>query len=170
MIQRPKQSEYNPYFEKYISLIPKGDFLEFLKKQDEELQSLLQDVSNEQGEYRYAPGKWSLKEVLGHMADAERVMSYRLLAVCRGETTSMPSFDPNAYVKNAACNRFSVAELLSDLAHLRACTHSLIKGLTNESLSRVGNVSGNVTSALAIAYILAGHGQHHLSIIKEKYL
>lgn len=170
MIQRPNKNEYNPYYEKYISLIPNGDILAFLKMQHEDLQSLLRDVSNEQGEYRYAPGKWSLKEVIGHMIDTERIMSYRLLAVSRGETMALPSFDQDEYVKGADFDLFPLADLLTDFALVRACTCSLLGGLSDDVLARTGMVADYPTTARALAYIIAGHELHHLSIIKERYL
>lgn len=170
MIQCPQQNEYNPYYEKYISLIPDGDILVFLKNQHEELQALLRDVTNEKGEYRYAPGKWSLKEVLGHMADTERVMSYRLLAISRGETAAFPSFDQDEYVENANFNELQLSDILSDLALVRQSTCSLIASLSIDAQKRSGSVANYPTTARALAYIIAGHELHHLAIIKEKYM
>lgn len=170
MIQHPEANEYNPYCEKYISLVPNKDILGFLKEQHEELQTLLRDLSNEQSLFRYAPGKWSLKEVIGHMTDTERIMSYRLLAISRGETCPLPSFDQDLYVKGANFDQITISDLLADFALVRQCTCSLLSRLTDDALAKSGTVSDYPTTARAIAYIIAGHELHHLSIIKERYL
>lgn len=170
MRQRPDTGEYAAYFMPYINLVPEGDLLQILKRQSEELSELLQGVSEEQAGYRYAPGKWSLKEVLGHIADTERVMSYRLLRVARGDATPLPGFDENLFVSGAAFDRIPLQALLEDFKRVREATLSLLSTLPEEAWTRRGVINNTETTARALAYILAGHELHHRKVIEERYL
>lgn len=170
MLQRPQPNEYDPYFERYIKLVPDGGLLDILRKQQEETTNLLRGVSTAQGEYRYEAKKWSLKEVLGHMADIERVISYHILMIARGDTTSFTPFDKDLYIINAEFSRLGLQDILSDLSIVRQCTSSLIAYLPHDAWLRTGTVLGHPTTARALAYIIAGHELHHQAIIKERYL
>lgn len=169
-LHRPQPNEYNPYFERYIKLVPDGDLLDILKQQRVETDDLLGSVSESMTEYRYAPEKWSVKEVIGHMADTERVMSYRLLVIARGDTSSLPSFDENAYVNAAMFNRLGFQDITSDFAIVRQSTCSLVASLADDAWGRTGTVFDYSTTARALAYIIAGHELHHRTIIKDRYL
>ncbi|MDM5154315.1 DinB family protein [Bacillus sp. DX1.1] len=170
MLKRPQTSEYNPYAEKYIELVPDGNLLDILKKQQEETNDLLRNVSKEQGEYRYEEGKWSLKEVVGHMADIERVMSYHLLVAARGDRTTLPSFDKDVFVMNAEFNRMRLEDITLNFSIVRQCTCSLFASIPSDAWMRTGTILNHETTARALAYIIAGHELHHRSIIKERYL
>jgi hypothetical protein len=169
-LHRPQPNEYNPYFARYIGLVPDRDLLDILAKQREETDTLLGSVSESQAEYQYEPGKWSVKEVVGHMADTERVMSYRLLVVARGDTSALPSFDENAYVNEAGFNRQNFEDIQAHFSAVRQSTCSLVASIADNAWLRTGTVFDYPTTARAIAYIIAGHELHHRTIIKERYL
>lgn len=170
MLRKPESNEYASYFGEYVEQVPEGSLAELLVEQLEQTKSTLANVTEEQGSYRYAPGKWSLKEVLGHMADTERVMSYRLLRIARGDKTMLPGFIEEAFVAGASFDQIPVKQLIDELAFVRQATLSLLKGITDEAWLRKGNANGVETSARAIAYIIAGHEIHHRQVIKERYL
>jgi DinB superfamily len=169
MISRPQLNEYNPHYKGYIGLVPDGDLQEILKNQLEKTTSFYKSIK-EKSEYRYAEGKWSIKEVLGHIVDTERVMSYRLLAIARGDKSHLPSFDENAYNENAKFNLLELDQIVSDYINVRKATLSLLSVISEEAFENVGTVFNSPTTSRAIAYIIAGHELHHLKIINERYL
>jgi hypothetical protein len=170
MIKRPKMNEYHPYFERYIELVPDQGLLDILKKQQEETTNLLKGISREQGEYRYKAEKWSLKEVLGHMADIERVLSYHVLVIARGDVITFTPFDKDLYNTNADFSRLDLQDILLDFSIVRHCTSSLVSCLPDDGWVRTGTVLNHPITARALAYIIAGHELHHQAIIKERYL
>lgn len=170
MLKKPQAGEFAEYFSPYVELVPEGDLLLQLEQQVDEVIALLGQITEEQAVYRYAEGKWSLKEVLGHVADTERVMSYRLLRIARGDTTPLPGFDESLFVSHSNANARSVNELLQDFAAVRIATVSLMRQLDDPAWERRGVFSDHPGSARALAYIIAGHSIHHLNIVKERYL
>lgn len=170
MLERPQNGEYGSHFEPYIEKVPDVDLASLLESQIEEFIQLLSGISEEQAKFRYAEGKWSLKEVLGHVADTERIMSYRLLRVARGDKTPLPGFEENLFVAHSKANSRSINDLLQDFAAVRIATLSLFRQLDDEAWTRVGSVSGHDCSATALAYIIAGHAIHHIGIVQERYL
>jgi hypothetical protein len=170
MSMRPQQDEYHSYYERYVSLVDDSDIVHLLEKQRDTAVCIFEGLTEEQGDYRYAEGKWSLKEVFGHLADAERIMSYRLMRIARGDQTPLPGFTQNDYVAGASFERWSVAQMLEEYSAVRRATLSLVRGLADEAWSRTGVVSDNPISVRALAYIVAGHELHHLRVIKERYL
>lgn len=170
MLTRPQAGEYAEHFAVYIDKVPEGDLLELLQTQPAFAKEEWGSLTEEQGNYRYAEGKWSLKEVLGHISDTERVMSYRLLRISRGDTTPLPGFDEELFVRHSTFGRQPVSALLHDFSAVRESTLSLIRQLDDEAWLRQGNASGVTISARALAYVIAGHAQHHLSMIRERYL
>ena len=170
MFTQPKEGEYNTFFGRYVKQVPTGDVRDVLAQSLKNTTLLLSDVTEDQANYRYAPGKWTLKEVLGHMSDTERIMSYRLLRIARGDQTPLPGFDEDALTSGASFNDCSWSDLLEDYAAVRAATLTLLRSLSEDAWSRMGIVSGNDTSARALAYVIAGHELHHLNVIKERYL
>jgi hypothetical protein len=170
-MQRPEASEYAPNYAGYIQQVPEGDLQQILSNQLGKLELVLQSVDEQQGLFRYAPGKWSIKEVIGHITDTERVMSYRLLRIARGDsTTSLPGFDENQFVEGAAFDRRTIQQLLFEMKAVRTATLALVEGLEDEVWIRRGLTNGKIVSARALAYIIAGHWVHHLQIIEERYL
>jgi uncharacterized damage-inducible protein DinB len=169
-MQRPQSNEYPSYFSAYINIVPEGDLLEILEEQRKALLELFASITEEQSEFRYAPEKWSMKEVLGHIMDTERIMAYRLLCVSRGDKTSLPGFDENEYVQGAAYDRRSLSSLTREFDALRTSTILLMEGTSQEAWTREGNANNNTVTARALAYIAAGHERHHARILKERYL
>ncbi|MDQ0874926.1 hypothetical protein QFZ77_003585 [Paenibacillus sp. V4I3] len=169
MLQRPSSEEYSPFFTGYINQVPESDYLSFLHSQLDAVIALFSSISNEQGLYRYEPGKWSLKEVLGHMTDTERIMSYRMLRIARGDTTNLPGFDQDLFITNTSFDELSMDDLLNDFKAVREATFTLLKTISEAAWSRKGIANANVISARALAYVIAGHAQHHLGVIRQKY-
>ncbi|SDC44944.1 DinB superfamily protein [Paenibacillus sp. UNCCL117] len=169
MHKRPEQGEYSEYYEIYVKLVPAGDLLDILKQQEQQTLDIYAQLSDEQAEYRYAPGKWSLKEILGHLADNERIMSYRLLRISRGDTSTLAGYDQDPFVQAADFDRVPLALLLDDYRAARASTLTLLRTLDGEKLARKGIANGSVLSVRALACIIAGHETHHLNVIRERY-
>ena len=168
-IGRPAAGEYAPYFERYVSRVPEDDVVPVLERQRAELRTAFSGVSEAKGGYRYAPGKWTVRELLGHVIDTERIFGYRALCIARGETAPLPGFEQDPYVANAGHDRWTLAELLEDFDAARRGDLALLSHLDEAAVRRVGTSSGHPTSVRAIAYILAGHVRHHLAVLAEKY-
>jgi hypothetical protein len=166
---RPSPTEYAPYFNRYIDLVAEADFIAVLAGQPAEFAALLGALSQQQASFRYAPGKWSVREVVGHVVDAERVFGYRALCVARGEKASLPSFDENAYAAKAGHDACPLHELLEELAHVRRGHIALFEHLDQAAWERTGTVNQNAISVRGLAYIMTGHAQHHAGILKERY-
>jgi uncharacterized damage-inducible protein DinB len=170
LITRPGPGEFAPPHAVYISLVPVGDLLETLESQWEELGCLLEELDDDAADYRYAEGKWSVKEVLGHLVDAERIFAYRLLCIARGEKASLPGFDEDAYVAHAGFCARPLEALLEEYDLVRGSTLALLRGLDEAALTRRGLSNGHPASARALAWTLAGHELHHLGVLRERYL
>jgi uncharacterized damage-inducible protein DinB len=169
VIARPQAGEYAPYYERYISLIQENDILATLDRQRREMVLLLSGLSEEQGDFRYAPEKWSAKEVLGHVCDTERIFAYRALRISRGDATPMEGFEQDDYVKNGPFARHAIAEVIEDYIAVRRATISLLRSLEEAAWSRRGVANKNEVTVRAIAYTIAGHEVHHRGILEEKY-
>ncbi|GIV61334.1 MAG: hypothetical protein KatS3mg044_0200 [Rhodothermaceae bacterium] len=165
----PAPGEYAPFYAGYIAAVAGEDVAEVLRNQPAELRALLGSLPDEAARYRYAPGKWSVKEVVGHLTDAERVLACRLLRVARGDATPLPGFDEDAYVQAAGFDRFPLTTLLDGFAATRAATLALVDTLTGEVWERSGVANGSPITARALAHILAGHVRHHLRVLRERY-
>jgi hypothetical protein len=169
MLQRPDTDEYGNYFARYITLVPEGDLLQLLKHQLEEVCAFGRSLTEEQGDFRYEPGKWSIKEIIGHIADTERVMSYRLLRAARGDKTPLPGFDQDLFVQGAFFERRSITNLLDEFTAVRQSTLALLASLPEEAWTRNGITRDAEMSARAYAYVIAGHALHHYTILEKKY-
>lgn len=170
---RPTASEHAPYYSRYINLVPEGDIISLLEEQLKQTLTLLGSTSEDRAGYRYAPEKWSIKEMVGHMIDAERIFSYRALRFARGDKTPLPGFEQGDYVPNAAhdkCRLAELAELAEEFGHVRRATIMMFRHLDEAAWNRRGIASENEVSVRAAAYIIAGHELHHTKILKEKYL
>ncbi|RXZ79204.1 DinB family protein [Paenibacillaceae bacterium] len=169
MLERPNREEYTNYYANYVQLVPPGSLLDILTRQQRAVLHVFAGMSEEQAGYRYAPGKWSLKELCGHLADTERIMAYRLLRVSRGDPSGLAGYDENMFVEEAACDDLPLPLLLEDYQAVRASTLTLLRTLDRRGLQRKGIANGSELSALALACIIAGHEAHHLNIIHERY-
>ncbi len=170
LIARPAEDEYSPYYAGYIARVPDGDLCATLAAQLADTRSLVQSIPEARGTHRYAPGKWSLKEVVGHVIDTERIMSYRALRIARGDTTPLPGYEQNDYVPAGAFDRRTLQDLSEELAAVRQATIHLLRHLDPVALARRGTANGTPVSARALAYIIAGHERHHVEILNGKYL
>jgi hypothetical protein len=166
---RPSPSEYFAYFERYVSLVPEGDVLPVLKYQVSAVQAACGPVSEERAGFRYAPGKWSVRQVLGHIIDTERVFGYRALCIARGEVLSLPSFDENEYAAAAGHDRCPLPELVEEFCALRQSHICMLRHLDRAAWERIGCVNEHPTSARAMAYIMAGHVRHHATVLAGRY-
>lgn len=155
--------------ERYVRLLPDGDLIELYVQQMESLYSLISQLSETEAEFRYEAGKWSVKEMIGHLADTERVCSYRLLCAARGDATPMPSFDQDEYVIQGAFHKRPILEILEEWRCVRECTISLLQSLAPESLQNAGTFKNRPTSALEVACMIPGHVNHHMNILRERY-
>lgn len=170
MITRPHGSEYVPMAQKYVDLVPEGCIIELLAKQVEEYEELLSKLTEDEGNYRYAPDKWTIKTVIGHIADVERLWGYRILRIARGDARELPGYDRDVFAQCASLDRIPLVNVLKDYRAVRASTISLLKNLPEEATTRVGQFNDHILSVRASAYIIAGHERHHLDIIKDRYL
>ncbi|MEW5914762.1 MAG: DinB family protein [Gemmatimonadota bacterium] len=169
MIERPQPTEHVPYFSRYIDLVPEGDILKLLADQQRDTQALLETLSEQQARYRYADGKWSVAEVIGHLADTERVFAYRALRFARGDTTPVPGFDENAYTPAGRFDDRSLGDVAAEFAAVRHASLALLRSLPRGADERVGSADGKPVSVRALAYIIAGHELHHVKLLRTRY-
>jgi hypothetical protein len=167
---RPQPGENAPYYDRYISLVPGNDVLGAFDEQRRQMLLLFSGRSEDDGNLRYAPEKWSLKEVLGHINDTERIMSYRALRISRGDPTPIEGYEQDDYVRNAPFARRPLADLIEDYIAVRRATISLFRNLDEAAWTRRGIANKNEVSVRALAYLIAGHELHHRKIIEVKYL
>ena len=168
--RRPDATEFSSYYGRYVAAVPEGDIVTVLRRDADEWQSMIAEIPEARGGHRYADGKWSIRQVIGHVSDAERVFSYRAFRIGRGDRTPLASFDQDDYVKTAASDDRTLSSLAVELRAVRESTLALFSSLPDEAWTRVGTASDNKVSVRALAYITAGHAQHHLRILKEQYL
>ena len=167
----PDPEEYAPFYAGYVQRAQaRGDVFATLSQQLAEIQTELGNLSDEQGLFRDAPGEWSIKEVMGHLNDVERVFSYRMLRVARNDLTPLPGFEQNDYVREAGFDRYTLQDLIQEFEHLRRANILAILNMSEESTVRRGNASGYTVSTRALIYMIVGHVDHHLESLREKYL
>jgi uncharacterized damage-inducible protein DinB len=168
MIAKPSTEEFASFYAGYISEVPASGPVAALEEQRRSIAALAA-LDDSRGSHRYAEGKWSVKEVLGHVADAERVFGYRLLRIARHDTTPLAGFDENAWAAAAPHHHRSVADVANELLAVRESTLALIRSLDETALGRQTVANNKPVSARALVWILAGHCQHHLGILHERY-
>ncbi len=169
-LTRPAPGEYAEGYAPYIAAAPEGDVLALLQSQLGDVIDLYSRFSEAQGAFRYAPGKWSLKDLLQHLSDAELIFAYRCLRIGRGDVTPLPGFDEEAYAAVALANERSVTDLLADFRAARMASLNLFRGLPQSAWDCQGTTNGRPLTARCIPYISLGHAAHHLQIIRERYL
>jgi len=168
-IARPQPGEYAPYYDRYISLVQGDDILNTLDQQRRDTMLLLSCRDEEDGNFRYAPEKWSAKEVLGHVCDTERVFAYRALRVARADATPLEGFEQDDYVRNGPFTNRPLSDLVEDFIAVRRATLSLLRDLDEAAWMRRGVANKNEVTVRALAYTIAGHELHHRRILEEKY-
>lgn len=166
---RPEQSEYAPYYGTYVAYVPDGDIVATLERQFHDTITLLRNVSEAAAAHRYAEGKWSVREVIGHLIDAERVFSYRAMRFARADATPLASFDENAFIANSNFDARTIASLCEEWEAVRRASVQFFRSLTPEEWDRAGTASNARMSVRALAWVIAGHERHHLSILKSRY-
>ncbi len=167
---KPDPSEYSPGVAEYVSRLPERDMIATLESQLEETLALVSGLSDKQADHRYAPEKWSIREIIGHLSDAERVFSYRAMRFARGDKTPLPGFDENEYMRHSPFSQVPLPDLLSELTSLRRATIHFFKNLDDDALMRSGPANGFNTTVRALAFIIAGHENHHQEILRKRYL
>jgi len=168
--KRPQKGDYAEFYEKYIALVPSGDFLTILEEQRKDLLGLLSGLSEQQADHRYAPDKWSIKEVIGHINDAERIFGYRLLRIARGDQTPLASFEQEPYIQTGKFSSRNLTDLLAEFSAIREATITLTRSLDDAAWLRRGTASQKEITATALAFIIVGHARHHRNLIAERYL
>jgi DinB superfamily len=169
-IAAPATDEYAPYYGRYISRVPAGaDILDQLDRQREEVLARFRDVPESKGAYRYAPDKWSVRQLVCHLSDTERIMAYRALRIARADATPLPGFDENAFAPESGADAVPLAELVAEFADVRRATVALFRHLPGEAWTRRGRASDSPVSVRALAWIIVGHPIHHLEVLRERY-
>jgi hypothetical protein len=167
---RPCPGDYSTYYETYIKLIEGEDILRILNDQSKRTQEILNSFSEHRGNYRYAEGKWTVKEIVGHLLDTERVFAYRALCIARGEKKSLPGFDQDDYVKEGNFNRRELFDLNYEFRLLRESNLLLFRTFTPDMLKLKGFANESSVTVLAILFMIAGHEKHHMNVLREKYM
>lgn len=168
--QRPQTSEYGLYYQAYINKVETDNLNEALRRGKTTTLDFFTNLPEDKWDYRYAPEKWTVKEMLLHIIDAERVFAYRALRIGRSDETPLPGFDENTYAANSRANSRSPKSLLAEYETVREATLSLYQSFDETALKRIGTASNNPASPRAIGFIIAGHEIHHMGVIKERYL
>ena len=169
-MHKPKSNEYPSYYNRYIDLIKSDDILSVLENQNQEMHDLLSRIGEEAAAFRYAPEKWSVKEVIGHVIDVERIFAYRALRFARNDKTPLPEFDEDDYVKYANFDSRTLIDLSDEFRIARESTLTMFYGFDNDIYNREGIASGFKFTVRSIPYIIAGHEAHHRQIIRERYI
>lgn len=167
---KPESGEYAPYYDRYISRVPPGDILTILEEQMENTMGFCADIDEEKAGYRYGEGKWSLKEVVGHIVDTERILAYRAFRFARKDETPLPGFEQDDYVKHSNYRERTLQNILKEFRAVRNSTIALFGNFDDAVWTYQGVASGFNISVRALAYILAGHELHHRKILEERYL
>jgi len=169
-MNRPLESEYAPYYRGYVAQVAEEEILPVLRSQIDALDLLLDQVTPERETYRYAEGKWSIREVVGHLIDGERVFGYRALCIARGENQNLPGFDEKEYMLSAPYNRVDLEDLVSEFRLVRLSNIAMLRNLDEEAWSRMGTANDAPVSVRALAFIMGGHIRHHMGVLSERYL
>ena len=169
MHRRPEPGEHAPYFARYIQLVPETEILPALEAQMDVTSKFLHSIDEERASYRYAEGKWTIKQVVGHVGDAERIFAYRALAIARGEKNPLPGFDEDTYVRQGEFDSWKFADLVDGLGITRRSNILMFRNLAADAWDRRGVASDSPATVRALAYTLLGHERHHLKVLSERY-
>jgi hypothetical protein len=167
---RPQTGEYASYYQRYVDLATEDDVVAALDAQSHETATLLGAISEQQASHRYEPGKWSVKQLVGHVTDGERIFAYRALRIARGDNTPLPGFEQDPYVANAASDDRPIGDLVEEFVTVRKANVMMLRALPAEAWDRAGTASDNSITVRALAFIMLGHERHHLRILRERYL
>src|SRR5215831_7051689 len=170
MMNRPLETEYPPEFQGYINQVSETDILPVLRSQMDDLDVLLERVAPEKETYAYAEGKWSIRQIVGHLIDGERVFGYRAFCIARGEQQNLPGFEQDDYLQASPYNHIDLEDLLSEMRLVRLSNLAMFRSLDEAAWDRVGLANHNEITVRALAFIMAGHVRHHMKVLREKYL
>jgi uncharacterized damage-inducible protein DinB len=168
MLTRPERNEYSDFHADYVARVPEGNVIDVLEKQSKELQAFLKTLSEEQAEKVQAPGKWSIKQVVGHLCDGERVLAYRAMRIARGDQTPLAGYEQDDYVRESNANERKLADLAAEHEAVRRATIALFKSMPEQAWLRRGTANNAELSVRALAYITAGHEHRHLELMKKQ--
>ncbi len=168
-VDRPAADEYAAPFERYVSLVREEDVLVVLERQPAQLEAALGSVTPERSLYRYAPAKWTIRQLVGHVADVERTFGYRAMCIARGDPAALPGFDEDAYAENAGHDGRDLADILAEFAALRASHVRMLRGLSGAAWARRGVANGHAITVRAQAFVMAGHVRHHMGVLASRY-
>jgi hypothetical protein len=166
---QPLETEYAPYYRGYVGHVTEEEILPVLRSQLDALDVLLGRVAPDRETYAYAEGKWSIREIIGHLIDAERVFGYRAFCIARGERNNLPGFDENEYMLSAPYDRIDLEDLLSEFRLVRLSNIAMLRNLDEAGWLRMGTANDNQVSVRALAFIMAGHVRHHMEVLRERY-
>jgi hypothetical protein len=169
MNQRPEKNEYNPFYETYVSCVPETEIVPALESQIEQTRALLAGISEEKSLFRYGADKWSIRKVIGHMIDGERVFAFRAFTFSRADKAQLSGFDENQYVSQANFDQISLTDLSAEFVALRTANVLMFKHLNTNAWTTDGIASDNRITVRALAYIMVGHVRHHTKILQERY-
>ncbi len=169
MASRPSNTEYAAFFAGYVSLVPESDVTAVLESQPAALVQMSSLVPADREKFRYAEGKWTIREVFGHLIDAERVFGYRAFCISRGEQVSLPGFDENVYIRHSHYDHRRLGDLVAEFSAVRKTHLSLFRQLDDHDWERLGTANNNPASARALAFIMAGHVRHHVAVLRDRY-
>ena len=169
-MNRPSKNEYAEYYETYVSLVPETDIVAAMREQLHEVEQIFAEITEEKSLFAYAENKWTIKELLGHLIDGERIFAYRALRISRADETPIEGFEQDDYVENANFNSIKLADLIEEFTLSRKVTLIFFKNLTENAWLRIGTASDVPVSVRALAFMMVGHIRHHLRILREKYL
>src|ERR1041385_978144 len=169
-MNRPAETEFAPYYQNYVNQVSENDVIAVLRSELDDLDVLLDRVPADRETYAAAEGKWTIREIVGHLIDGERVFGYRAFCIARGERQNLPGFEQDDYLQTAPYNNIDLEDLLSELRLVRLANIAMFRTLDEESWSRTGLANNNEVSVRAIAFIMAGHVRHHMNVLREKYL
>ncbi|HYY98833.1 MAG TPA: DinB family protein [Pyrinomonadaceae bacterium] len=167
---KPRADEYAEYYGKYVSLVPEGDIVETLSKQSGETLAMLRSIPEERAGHAYGPGKWSIRQLVGHVIDTERIFAYRALAIARGERASLPGMEQDEYMEHASFDGRTLESLCEEFSHVRRANVLMMSGFDADAWARRGVASDNEVTVLALAHIIAGHELHHVNVLRARYL
>jgi len=168
-IERPAPGDYHPAFERYVARVTETDVLATFAQQVDDVRAALSAIPAAREDFRYAPDKWTVRQMLGHVADAERMFGYRVLAIARGETASLPGFEEDAYAATSTREASPLAALNEEFATMRRSHVLMLNGFDAAAWARVGTANGNRITVRAFPYLMIGHVRHHLAVLKDKY-
>ena len=169
-MNRPVETEYAPYYQDYINQVNETDVMAVLRSEIDDLDVLLNRVPAEKETHAYAEGKWTIRQIVGHLIDGERVFGYRAFCIARGEKQNLPGFEQDDYLRTAPYNNIDLEDLLSEMRLVRLANIAMFRTLDEAAWSRVGIANNNEVTVRAIAFIMAGHLRHHMKVLREKYL